>query len=646
MTQLILDTETYSESDITVEGGFKYTTDPSTELTCMSYKIDSERTKLWYARKDKDIPNDLYNAVMDCSLGQGKALAFNATFDMRVWNLIVAPTFNVPEIPLENWIDIQAVCARFKLPQNLKNAGVALGCLTEKMAVGKQLIRKCCKPGGNPTEQDYTDLCQYCIVDTDVLSEIKTRLPVWWLTKQEQKVWEMTYKMNDFGVPVDIKEADAIIKYLKIYMEGQVKILPELTKGFVSTPGQIAKIKQFCKNMGVELPNLAAETVTKYLAKDDLPEVVREVLQLRQELGKSSVKKFLTIHQMHNHGVVQGNLNYHGAGTGRWAGRGLQYHNLPRAKLRNPEEVIQQFIDRDFIKDPVGKAKAIIRPMIKAPEGHSLIVSDYSSIENRVLAWLAGDEQTLEGFRNNFDQYKDMASFLFKVPVEEIDKTQRQLGKALILGCGFGMSANRFMTAAQTYGVFVDKIRAKFAVDAYRKKYRLIVKMWYKLADAVKFAVKYPGKKFETNKCTCIVLTDHVKHKWLRIVLPSGRALMYMNPKTGLGKFGPATFYKGVHPKTYQWVSKELTPGLLAENVTQAAARDVLCEGMLTVQQSMPEVKLVLCVHDEAGALIKDTDIRSNTMREFNFHLCVDQAYRHDLPLAAEGYIEKRYKKD
>jgi DNA polymerase len=189
---------------------------------------------------------------------------------------------------------------------------------------------------------------------------------------------------------------------------------------------------------------------------------------------------------MHVDGVVQGNLNYHGAGTGRWAGRGFQYHNLPRAKLDNAEVMVEAmilaFIQRQFIEDPVGTAKALIRPMIKAPDGFSIIASDYLSIENRVLAWLANDEETLEGFRNDFDQYVDMASFLFKVPIDQVDKSQRQLGKALVLGCGYGMSGNRFQVAAQTFGVHVDKVKAKFAVDAYRMKYRLIVKMWYQLA--------------------------------------------------------------------------------------------------------------------------------------------------------------------
>jgi len=644
LLKLRIDFETYSEVDINLVGAFKYIDHSSTRPLCMSYKINDEQTKLW---TDKlDIPEDLQVAADLCSSGQGKAYAFNATFDLTVWNKLMADAYDLPVIPLENWVDVQALCARFKLPQNLLNAGRALGCATEKMAVGKVLIRKCCIPGGNPTTQNFIDLGQYCIVDTDVMTEVMERLPVDYLTPQEQQIWEMTYKINERGVPVDPAECNAIIKYLKIYMEGQVKILPELTNGFVTTPGQIQKIKAFCAKQGVEMPNLSAEIVTEFLAMDDLPDVVRSVLRLRQELGKSSVKKFLTIAQMQNRGRVQGNLNYHGAGTGRWAGRGFQYHNLPRAKTKEPEVWLQRFIDREPMEDPVEMAKALIRPMIKAPQGQSLIVSDYSSIENRFLAWLAGDELTLQGFRNDFDQYKDMASFLYDKPVEDIAKSERQLGKALILGCGYGMSFRRFVVAAQTYGVFIDDNQARIAVDAYRKKYYLIVKMWYRLANAVMNAVKFPGKKYESNRCECSKVKDKVGHSWLRITLPSGRALMYMDPHIGQGKYGPAVYYKGQDQKTFQWTNKELTPGLITENVTQAGSRDVLCEGMLELQSKMPEAELILCVHDEVGTVIHDSLIDDTLMERFNTHFCVNKEYRHDLPLKAEGYISRRYRKD
>ena len=151
MIQLLMDTETYSSCDIKTAGGFKYTSQPSTSLICLSYKIGDERTKIWYARKDPEMPEDLQAAAKACSLGQGKAYAFNATFDMRIWNIVVVRDFNAVPILVDNWIDLQAVCARYKLPQNLRSAGMALGCATEKMSIGKQLIRKCCVPGGNPT---------------------------------------------------------------------------------------------------------------------------------------------------------------------------------------------------------------------------------------------------------------------------------------------------------------------------------------------------------------------------------------------------------------------------------------------------------------------------------------------------------------
>ena len=644
MIKLFLDFETYSESDINKTGAFKYVDHPSTTPLCLSYKINNERTQIWTA--NSVAPQDLRDAVETVLLGQGDAYAFNATFDLLVWNKKFANLYDMPQIPLEHWRDVQALCARFKLPQNLMNAGRVLKCSIEKMAVGKRLINKCCKPNGNPTAQDFTDLYQYCIVDTDVLAEIVSRLPADHLTDLEQLIWELTYQMNERGVPIDIEANDAIIRYLKIYMETMKAVLPEVTNGLVTAPSQTLRMKKFCESKSVVLPNMKAGTIVETLKRDDLPEDVRTVLQLRAELGLSSVKKFLTIKEMYNNGVVQGNLNYHGAGTGRFAGRGLQYHNLPRAKVSDPDSVINAFIAKEPIEDPVGKAKALIRSMITASDGETLLITDYSSIENRVLAWFAGDEKTLQGFREDFDQYKDMACFLYNKKLEDVVKSERQLGKAIILGCGFGMGHKRFKEAAESYGVYLDLAGAKFAVDGYRRKYHMIVKMWYRLADTVKNAVKWPGKTYTAHKCSCRVVKDRVGTLWLRITLPSGRALMYNSPRLTDDKYGACVSYSGINPTTYQWATKKLTPGLITENVVQALARDFLTHGMLKVDQEMPEVKLILCVHDEIGVTTKVTDHLEETLEKLNEKFCDMPDWCAGMPLKAEGYISRRYKKD
>lgn len=643
MIKLKIDTETYSELDITKVGGFKYIAHRSTRPLCLSYKIDDEPTQLWDIRAGEKVPTDLYNAARACIAGLGVAYAFNATFDLTVWNTKLTK-YRCPEIPLARWRDAQALCARYKLPQNLRQAALTLKCDVQKMAIGKVLIKKCCTPEGKPTEKDFIDLGVYCKVDTDVLDEILKKLPADYLTDQEQKLWELTYKMNATGVPVDIQEVDTIIRYLKIYMDGRAARLPEITNGFINTPGQVQKIKKFCKDNGFEIPSLSAEAVTTALTQE-LPEKVREVLELRQELGLSSVSKFLTMHDMYNEGYVQGSLNHYGAGTGRWAGRGVQLHNLPRAKVDNAEEIISAFMNKEIVDDPVNTAKALIRPMIKAPVGRKLIVSDYSSIENRVLAWLAGDENTLQGFRDNFDQYKDMASHLYHVAVEEVTKDQRQFGKAIVLGCGYQMGVIRFQGAAKAYGLDLSTNEATAAVNAYREKYPLIVKMWRMYSQMVKLAVQFPGKTYSTNRCSTKVLNDHNGTKWLSIKLPSGRTLMYMNPRLYDGKYGPVVIYDSVDNTTFQWGKKELTPGLITENITQAAARDILCEGMLEVQKRMPEVDQILCVHDELVGMIDEDKIDASTMDKFNSYLCVDKEYRSDLPLKAEGYIAVRYRK-
>jgi DNA polymerase len=646
MIKLKLDTETYSELDITKVGSFKYLAHKSTRPLCLSYKINEEDTQSWAMVFGEKAPGDLLDAAKECANGLGYAYAFNATFDLQVWNRLLVPNFRAPVIPLEQWRDVQAICGRYKLPQNLRQAAIALNCDVQKLATGKVLVKKCCTPEGKPTQKDFEDLVRYCKVDTDVLHEILTRLPADYLAPSEQKLWELTFKMNEKGLPIDKPTVEAIVYYMKEYMAARVEALPEITNGLVITPGQIQKIKQFCINNGVPVTSLAAEPLAELLERPDLPEAVREVLELRQELGLSSVSKYLTMLDMWNRGYVQGCQRYYGAGTGRWSGQGLQPHNFPRAHVENPEEWIEKFVNKEVIEKPVEIAKALLRPMIKAPEGYRLIVSDYSSIENRVLAWLAGDEKTLQGFRENFDQYRDMASYVYSVPTPEVTKEQRQLGKALVLGCGYNMGAKRFVGAAKTFGIALTEKEAMGYVMAYRNKYPLVVLLWRAYANMVKFAVQYPGKSYTVREVSAKVIADTNKNKWLMIKLPSGRTLAYLNPRLSNSEYGVSIVYESVDNLTFQWGTKTLTPGLITENVVQAAARDILCEGLLCLTEQMPAVQPILLVHDEIVTLINMDSITDNTMGEYNRCLCVDRAYRTVLPLKAEGYIAERYRKE
>lgn len=438
------DFETYSEVDIKKRGGKIYAHHPSTMPLCLAYAFDEDAPGLW--NLSSKTPTELLDRIAD---GEEFA-AFNAAFDMRIWNNICVRDFHWPEIKLSQVVDVQTLAQAYTLPGSLDKSGEALGIHMLKSKTGTALIKKCCCPDKNGKQpmpntpemrQAFRDLEKYCLQDVRAMQEIVYSLPRPRLIPQEQLIWELTYNMNDEGLPIDDIAVRAIIKYLDAYITYKVKDLPKATGGAVSTPGQIAKIKAFCESKGVKLSDLTALTVERTLARRELPPAVRTVLELRQELGRSSTAKYKKVAEqmiaLDGDGVyrVYDNVACHATNTGRWGGRGFQMHNLPRAKKKKPERWIKYFLDNVRMTNPVGAAKALIRPMIKAPDGWAIIVSDYSSIENRILAWSAGDTQTLQDFADGVDQYKTMASARFGVPYSEVTKEQRGVGKAIILGC-------------------------------------------------------------------------------------------------------------------------------------------------------------------------------------------------------------------
>jgi DNA polymerase len=238
-----------------------------------------------------------------------------------------------------------------------------------------------------------------------------------------------------------------------------------------------------------------------------------------------------------------------------------------------------------------------------------------------------------------------MAAFLYGTTPEGVTKAQRQMGKIIILGCGYGMGAMRFVETAETWGVHVSPSEAMVAVNAYRAKYSLVKDLWYKLKDATVDAIKYPGKTFTFKRCSFRVVKCRAGNHWLMITLPSGRALYYMEPHLGDDPYGVVPGHYGTNPYTKKWDRLKLIPGRIIENIIQALARDIMAQGLLNIKQKMPYVTLIGTVHDEAIAIIKDLHVNTTTVGVFNRHLCRMPTWADGLPLEAEGWIGARYKK-
>jgi len=672
MTKVWIDFETYSEVDIKKRGGYAYTHDPSTEIICLAYAIDDGPVDLWLP--DTPVYNDLIALISDTDT---KVYAHNAKFDFRIWNNKMPSIW--PRIKEEQLIDTMALCASFSLPLSLADAGSAMSISMQKDSEGKALIKALCGPTKQGLRADYSSsllidkfnkLCRYCMRDVAAMRSLVESLPRDHLIEREALVWLNTLHMNTIGLPIDHLSAKSIKEYLDSYVKISMRKVSVISNGAFQTINQIAKILDWCKNVhNYPIDNLQASTIIGVLNDDKCPKPVKDIMKLRQELGRTSTAKYTKVlDQLVTDGEsvwVKDNLVYFGASTGRWTGTGFQMHNLPRASVKDPEKRIQDFKDYspadELIEDPVGTGKALIRPMIKAPSGQMLIVSDYSGVENRALHWMAGDLKTLEDFETGVDQYVTMASALYSRPYREIKdgydngqadyEAMRYMGKVIVLGCGYGMGKDTFIkTAKLQFGLDVTEEDAEAGVRAYRQTFSLIPRLWSGLKNAAAKAVinrsrvTYGRITFGTARANGTT--------WLAMKLPSSRCIYYKNPQVEsrlIPKFEyvgpvPTVTHEGRNSITRKWGRVALIPGRITENAIQGFTRDIMAQGLLNVERSMPEVRLIGTVHDEALGLIAESAVNSQTLETFNQHLCnID--FAKGLPLSAKGFIAERYKK-
>lgn len=647
--RIYLDFETRSEVDITT-GGKRYAEDSSTDIVMLSWSVNDLPEQLWLPPDPP--PGPLVQAVKEGAL----IYAFNATFDMRIWNCIGVPRYGLPSWILQNTVDVMALCGRYTLPQKLAMVGKALNLPIQKNPRGTFLIKKICCPPFQYTPDEFAEFMSYCIDDVRTMKVLISTLPADHLSDQEQKIWEMTYFLNQTGVPVDSLATTCIRSVTSQYFATVTESLPDITNGLVSTPGQIARIRNFLAGEGVHTDNLQAETVEKLLKDETLTPAARAVLEIRSELGQSSVKKYSTLEALTYNGRIYDNFVYYGQHTGRWSGRGFQLHNLPRAQEKNVDEAIKWMIDPLTMPEetnPMTVAKGLVRAMILAPERFTLFDSDYSSIENILLAWCAEDWVTIEGFESGFCQYSDMAAFLYKVQYDDIvaghkakDKEMshlRQVGKVVILGCGYAMASKTLVATADGYGIKMTEAEAESAVSAYRAKYKKVVQFWYRMMNMARAAIRNKGTSYTSNGITFTCVLDRNSTEWLVMELPSKRKMMYMSPQVE----DTLITHMGVNPYSKNWNRLKMIPGRLTENIIQATARDVLAHGKLTLMES--GFKVIASIHDQIVAEVPEEEATPERFEEFKRLMCQLPEWAktpRPIPLKAGGYVGKRFRKD
>lgn len=657
MTDVSLDFETRSTIDLKTAGSTRYAKHPTTDVWCACFYVpELDDIVVWR-------PGMPHGVLAELAANPDVIFrAWNAAFERRIWREIMVKRYGFPDIPLERWRCTAAEAAACALPRKLESAARVLGAAQQKDDAGHRLMLRMAKPrrflpDGTPEWWDTPDrverLISYCM--QDVRTEMAVKRQVRDLTDYELRVYQLDQRINDRGVMLDRQLALAVQALAGEAVDRANVELAEVTAGRVTGVTKREDIVSFLCSEGAETETINKDAVRALLASDQLTEAARRVLELRAEAGKSSVSKVNKMFScVCDDDRMRDLLLYHGAGTGRWAGRLIQPQNLPaRSKaLGNTfkaapwiEPVLGDEFDLIDLSHPVLEVLAMmLRPCLKAAPGHKFIGADFSAIEARVIAWLAGEQWLLDAFANGKDAYRLMASDIYRIPADTIakDSFERDMGKRVILGCGFGMGWKKFILTCAKDDVFIEDKVAKQIIDTYREKNQRIVAFWRELERAAVNAVKAPGEKFYAAGGK-LIFTKRGDYLW--IALPGRtRALAYYKPRivekmTPWGTKQDAVRFWGENDKR-QWVQMDLYGGLLAENVTQAIARDLMVEAMFRLEDA--GYSIILSIHDELLAEVLDN---FGSVEAFLQLMGVIPAWAHGCPVAATGWTGPRFQK-
>lgn len=651
-----LDFETYCELDIRKVGGHRYARHPSCEVLVARFLLPGDTyPEEWLPWQDAP-PERLVAWVR----GGGKLGAHNAAFERVVWrHALRRQCPGLPEVKDSQWVCTAAKAAASGLPRSLEKALKALGSTVEKDMEGSKLIKVFCQPR-KPTKANpatrihpkddpvrFKRFSEYCA--RDVLGEVELDEALPDLIPRQRRMFILDMVMNDRGLPIDLPLVEKALKVVQALEISVAARVAALTGGLKAT--QVQKMLDFFSDRGIDLENMRAETVRQALKNEDLDDDAKELLELRVEAGKASTKKLISMKlcaDPHDW-VVQGGFLYHGAHTGRYAGRLVQPHNFIRGLLKAHQRelvfALLEHADPDLFlllyDKPIDVISQCMRGFIKAPDGYELAVVDYTAIEARVLAWIAGEEHMLEAYRQGVDVYKLMAMKLYKLKsLDDVTDEQRRIAKNLVLGCGYQLGGVKFVDYAANAGVIITEQFAKTAVKAYRDGHPAIVKSWTEVERMVAGAIRNPGQVFRGLKCK-FFMREH----WLCIQLPSGREIRYPYAKAvPVERWGKPAFEISFRTEIKgQFVREKTYGGKLIENIVQGIAFDVMQEGMLSAETNGYPV--FGTVHDELLTLRKRG---TSNIKELEKLVCVigeKGQWGYGIPLAAKGFTCIRYEK-
>lgn len=657
ISRLHLDWETRSACDLKRAGVYAYAAHPTTDILCAAYCVESDNAtgpvQLW--QMGEPMPAVFQQAINE----QWEIWAHNAQFEREIWLGVATRKYRWPAPKFDQWVCTAAAAAAMALPRDLDGAAAALGVQERKDALGHRLMMQVSQPRKQDVHGNIVwwedairlgRLYEYCKQDIRVELQVGHRTRP--LPPTERRIWLLDQKINARGVRVDKEGVYAAQWAVRRVTDKYNTRLRELTHGAIGGVTNNADFVKWLNANGVATDTVNKLAVQGFMGRIDLPPVVRGVLQIRIEAAKTSNAKLKQFEErISADGRMRDNLMYHGANTGRWAGRGAQLQNLPRTSIDDVDWVIRALKNRriDSIEMIYGPPLDVISKCLRAfliPDpGRKFIASDFSAIEARITAWAAGQDDLVRAFANNEKIYERQAASIFRMKIDDIGKSsvERQVGKATVLGAGFGMGKDRFLLELEKLQLPDDwdlPELAERSITAFRTDNDRIVSLWRELEKAAISAVMSPGTTHSAGPVSYFVKGGVL---WCR--LPSGRLLSYVRPsiemkRTPWGEMKPALHYWAVDSVTRKWVKQDTYGGALCENIAQAIARDLMAEGMLRLEAT--GLPVVLTVHDE---IVVEPLASVSSAKEVDDILSVVPPWASGLPLKAEGWEGDRYRK-
>lgn len=686
-THFHLDYESRSTVPLDERGLHNYVTDPSTEIILAAYAEGDHKVRLWQPHLEPKPPAELREALEDPLV---VCAAWNVSFERAMSRHVLGI-----DKPVSEWVDTMIQARYASLPGSLEAAGeiLGLGSAQRKMEVGDRLVKLFCSPavlGGQDTlfgvsETCYRDwasdpadwelFCEYNRQDVRAERAIHKKLSRFPLPADEQRNWEMDQLINERGIPTDldlVRGAKFIADTEMVKLQAELKELTGL-----ENCNSNEQVLAWVRERGYPFGSLGKAFVARAMAGEgELTDTARRVLEIRKYTSKSSVHKYSRIlDTVGSDGRLRYQFSFMGASrTGRWSGKGAADSDASGVQMQNlsrPAKSVEKRLDlalelvrkmdyggvlREF-GQPLEVVSSVTRSSFCAQPRHKLVICDLSAIENRVAGWLSGCPAILRVFADGLDPYIDFATELYSKNYEDVTKEERTNSKPAVLGCGYGLGPGEeienekgdliktgLLGYAAALGVSTTQAEAERAVALFRAKYKEVPEFWYALEKASIACVR-SGEPQTVGPVTF----DMVGKRVLRILLPSGRYLHYIQPEVHKTEFTirGQTFTKnvlsfmGVNQKTRQWERISTRGGSLFENLCQAIARDVLVHGMRLAEKSgMP---VIAHVHDE---IICEIPENLSGIERLIQCMSTPPDWAPDLPLAAAGFESKYYKKD